>query len=46
MSVGMVDNIVLKDDRRDRELPVKIYHPQEPGSFPAIVFSHGTGGSK
>lgn len=46
MSVGMVDDIVLKDDRRDRELPLKIYYPQESGSFPAIVFSHGTGGSK
>lgn len=46
MSVGIVDNIVLRDDRRDRELPLKIYYPQEPGLFPAIVFSHGTGGSK
>ena len=41
-----VDNIILKDERRNREIPVKIYYPQESGAFPVIIFSHGTGGSK
>lgn len=41
-----VDNITLKDERRNRELPVRVYHPQESGSFPVIIFSHGTGGSQ
>ncbi len=45
-TVGVVDNITLKDDWRDRELPLKIYYPQEEGSFPVIIFSHGAGGSK
>lgn len=41
-----VDNILIKDELRNRELPVRVYYPQESGSFPAIIFSHGTGGSK
>ncbi|MFB8790610.1 MAG: hypothetical protein U7123_17600 [Potamolinea sp.] len=41
-----IDNITLKDERRNRELPVRVYYPQESGSFPVIIFSHGTGGSK
>ncbi len=41
-----VDNITLKDERRNCELPVRVYYPQESGSFPVIIFSHGTGGSK
>jgi predicted dienelactone hydrolase len=45
-AVGVVDNIILKDDWRDREVPIKIYYPQQEGSFPVIFFSHGAGGSK
>lgn len=44
--VEVVDKITLQDKWRDREIPVKIYYPQEEGSFPAIIFSHGAGGSK
>jgi predicted dienelactone hydrolase len=44
--VEVVDKFILKDKWRDREIPVKIYYPQEEGSFPAIIFSHGAGGSK
>lgn len=45
-NVGVVDNISLNDDRRERELPLRIYYPQEKGLFPVIIFSHGSGGSK
>jgi predicted dienelactone hydrolase len=35
------------DAKRNREVPVKIYFPQTgDGPFPAIVFSHGLGGSR
>ena len=45
-SVEVADNISLKDNWRNREIPLKIYYPQEDGSFPLIIFSHGAGGSK
>ena len=36
-----------KDDRRDREVPVKVYAPKsDQGPFPVIVFSHGLGGTR
>lgn len=44
--VEVVEQIILKDSWRNREIPIKIYYPQEDGSFPLIIFSHGAGGSK
>ncbi len=36
-----------QDDRRRREVPVKIYYPAKgPGPFPLVIFSHGLGGSR
>jgi predicted dienelactone hydrolase len=36
-----------KDSVRDREVPVKIYYPQEgAGPLPVIIVSHGLGGSR
>jgi predicted dienelactone hydrolase len=46
LTVVVVDDITLKDSRRCREVPVRIYYPEEPGLFPIIIFSHGGGGSK
>lgn len=38
---------VWTDSVRDREVPVKIYYPEDAaGPFPVIVFSHGLGGSR
>jgi len=45
-AVRVVDDIKLKDNLRGREVPVKIYYPDVEGTFPAIIFSHGTGGSQ
>lgn len=45
-SVGVVADLQLTDHRRDREVPVKIYYPDADGTFPVIIFSHGTGGSQ
>jgi predicted dienelactone hydrolase len=46
LSVVAVDNITLRDTRRDREIPLRVYYPRAEGSFPIIFFSHGAGGSK
>src|SRR5690349_16713527 len=36
-----------KDEKRDRQVPVKIYFPKNGmGPFPIIIFSHGLGGSR
>jgi predicted dienelactone hydrolase len=36
-----------EDLRRHRRVPAKIYFPSsDPGPLPAIIFSHGTGGSR
>ena len=40
-------NCEWKDEKRDREVPAKIYFPSDnPGKCPVIVFSHGLGGSR
>jgi len=37
----------LKDAKRDREVPIKIYYPKEASNAcPVIVFSHGLGGTR
>lgn len=44
--VRTVDQIVLHDAVRKKDLPVKIYYPVGSGPFPVIIFSHGLYGSK
>lgn len=44
--VRTVDQLVLHDTARNRDVPVKIYYPVGPGPFPIIIFSHGLYGSK
>lgn len=46
LKVAIANNITLIDQKRDRQLPLKIYYPQATGLFPVIIFSHGAGGSK
>jgi predicted dienelactone hydrolase len=42
-----VTRYAWKDNRRQREVSVKIYFPaQGAGPFPVIIFSHGLGGSR
>lgn len=41
-----VDQLVLHDAARNKDVPVKIYYPVGPGPFPVIIFSHGLYGSK
>ncbi|MFN0119744.1 MAG: alpha/beta hydrolase family protein [Blastocatellia bacterium] len=44
--VETVDELILKDQKRNKELPLKIYFPQTGVNYPVIVYSHGAGGSK
>jgi predicted dienelactone hydrolase len=41
-----VEHVVLHDDARHRNIPLKIYYPDAAGPFPVIVFSHGALASK
>ncbi len=43
---GEVDDLVLHDAGRNKDLHVKVTYPKAGGSFPVIIFSHGYGGSK
>jgi dienelactone hydrolase len=41
-----VENIVLHDPARNKNIPIKIYYPAGIGQFPVIIFSHGALASK
>ena len=45
-AVETVEEIILRDAKRNKDLPIKIYYPKSAGAFPVIVFSHGAGASK
>ncbi|HIJ74865.1 MAG TPA: hypothetical protein HPP83_12260 [Candidatus Hydrogenedentes bacterium] len=45
-TVAAPKRLVLYDPDRDHNLSIKIYHPEEAGPFPVILFSHGAGDSK
>ena len=44
--VQSIDQLILHDAKRAKDLPVRISYPAARGSFPLIIFSHGAGGSK
>jgi predicted dienelactone hydrolase len=39
-------NLTVKDQKRSREIPIRIYLPKEKASAPVVLFSHGLGGSR
>ena len=45
-SASAVDDVVLHDQQRNKDLHLRIYYPDGVGTFPVIVFSHGYSGSK
>jgi len=45
-AVTEVPDLVLHDDKRNKDLHIRIFYPNEPGPYPVIVFSHGAGGSQ
>ncbi len=44
--VGTIENLVLRDDARKKDLQLRINYPDGDGPFPVIVFSHGAHGAK
>jgi predicted dienelactone hydrolase len=45
-AVSEVEDLVLHDTNRSKELHVRIFYPSGAGKYPVIVFSHGAGGSQ
>ena len=45
-AVTEVPDTVLHDAKRNKDLHLRIFYPNEPGPYPVIVFSHGAGGSQ
>jgi dienelactone hydrolase len=41
-----IDQLVLHDAARNKDVPLKIYYPDAKGPFPVILFSHGALASK
>ena len=37
---------VWHDDKRNRDVPAKVFYPQSDGPFPLLILSHGLGGSR
>jgi predicted dienelactone hydrolase len=39
-------DLIVKDQKRSREIPIRIYLPKERTPAPVVLFSHGLGGSR
>ena len=39
-------DLVVKDSKREREIPIRVYLPPGGESSPVVLFSHGLGGSR
>jgi predicted dienelactone hydrolase len=44
--VTEVEDLVLDDMKRGKDLHVRVFYPNDAGKYPVIVFSHGAGGSQ
>jgi predicted dienelactone hydrolase len=44
--VAEVEELILRDAKRGKSLPVRILYPTGTGPFPVVIFSHGAGASK
>ena len=45
LAVTEVSGLVLHDEKRNKDVRVRIFYPVIAGKYPVIVFSHGAGGS-
>jgi predicted dienelactone hydrolase len=41
-----IRDMTVKDEKRSREIPIKVYLPTETKPAPVVLFSHGLGGSR
>lgn len=39
-------DLTVKDEKRDREIPLRVYLPADKAPAPVVLFSHGLGGSR
>ncbi len=39
-------NLAIKDAKRSREIPIRVYLPADKTSAPVVLFSHGLGGNR
>jgi predicted dienelactone hydrolase len=39
-------DFTVRDPDRNRDIPVRVYLPSQPGAAPVVLFSHGLGGSR
>jgi predicted dienelactone hydrolase len=46
LTVDEVSDVVLHDAKRNKDLHVRVFYPNDRGKYPLIVFSHGAGGSQ
>jgi predicted dienelactone hydrolase len=46
LTVETAADVVLKDEKRKKDLHVKVNFPKEDGKYPVVVFSHGFGAGK
>src|ERR1700681_1639253 len=44
-AVNEVAGLVLRDEKRNKDVRVRIFYPVMSGKYPVILFSHGAGGS-
>jgi len=45
LAVNEVAGLVLHDEKRNKDVRVRIFYPVIAGKYPVIIFSHGAGGS-
>ncbi len=44
--VTEVETLVLHDAKRNKDVHIRVFYPNDSGKYPVIVFSHGAGGSQ
>jgi predicted dienelactone hydrolase len=42
----LAQDLTVKDEKRSREIPIRVYLPKEKSAAPVVLFSHGLGGSR
>jgi predicted dienelactone hydrolase len=46
LALTEVSGLVLHDEKRNKDVRVRIFYPVIAGQYPVIIFSHGAGGSE
>jgi len=42
----VTQDLIVKDEKRSREIPIRVFLPKEKTPAPIVLFSHGLGGSR